>query len=356
MKKYFFAFFLFICVTFPSQGLAQQETQVFFDGQKIAFTTNPIIYNGITLVEFRPIFEKLGLKIGWNETAQIVTGVKEGLKIELQIGENSAIVNNEKKDLQIPPQIINGRTFVPLRFVSEASGASVNWNGESNTITIESEINANKGIGKMHINASELEKYLNNNYSMVDTNLTRVFFNFSVFENDSIHCPYDFKIYLGMDSYSFERTLNSHLDSIKYADTAKADVEVARAMLKKFIEEMAKEVIQMMPDKKILGQNEQVTYLYPALKMDKLTSINYSWTNYEPLNMNSEWPGERPDDYFKIIKDIQLHNSEKVKQYEDDERARDMFQIEYAFLGYHDFKLSNFRWAPYLDRVSSSKW
>jgi hypothetical protein len=53
------------------------------------------------------------------------------------LGSNIAIVNNKKVVLDVPPEIKNGRTFVPIRFVSENLGAQVEWEASTQTITIK---------------------------------------------------------------------------------------------------------------------------------------------------------------------------------------------------------------------------
>ena len=56
--------------------------------------------------------------------------------IGLQIGENKALVNGEWKTFDTKPVIVNGRTMVPLRFISETMGAKVDWDGTTRTVYI----------------------------------------------------------------------------------------------------------------------------------------------------------------------------------------------------------------------------
>lgn len=56
--------------------------------------------------------------------------------IKLQIGNKNALVDGNKLTLDVPPQIINGRTMVPVRFISEGLGADVGWDGATKTVTI----------------------------------------------------------------------------------------------------------------------------------------------------------------------------------------------------------------------------
>ncbi|MGO4889562.1 copper amine oxidase N-terminal domain-containing protein [Anaerobacillus sp. MEB173] len=109
---------------------------VFIDGKEPKFTNDPIIEKGTTLIEFRPVFEELGLKVGWNQKSKKITGEKSGLKIEMTLGNKTATVNGNKVQLQVAPKVVDGRTLVPLRFVGEASGKKVQWNGNVRMILI----------------------------------------------------------------------------------------------------------------------------------------------------------------------------------------------------------------------------
>jgi hypothetical protein len=106
------------------------------DGDKLDFSVAPIIEDGTTLVQFRPIFEKLGLKIEWDGTNKRITGTKEGLKIELKFGSITALLNGKEITLQKAPRLVNGITVIPLRFVGEASGKIVNWDASTQSVSI----------------------------------------------------------------------------------------------------------------------------------------------------------------------------------------------------------------------------
>lgn len=132
MKKWFLNLVLIISIIFSAnQAFGNERVEVFFNGDKIHFSVNPITENGTTLVEFRTIFEKEGLNILWQPETQTITGEKNGLKIELTIGEDKAKVNNLVKKLLVAPKIVNGYTLVPLRFVGESTGSHVKWDDSS---------------------------------------------------------------------------------------------------------------------------------------------------------------------------------------------------------------------------------
>ncbi|WEK53738.1 MAG: stalk domain-containing protein [Candidatus Cohnella colombiensis] len=117
-----------------------QAIEVFIDNVKIFFNVQPIIDNGTTLVEFRPIFEKLGLRVEWDSATQTVSGIKDNLKISLLINSKTASINGEAKKLLQVPRIIDGHTFIPLRFVGEATHKQVDWDENARKITISSTI------------------------------------------------------------------------------------------------------------------------------------------------------------------------------------------------------------------------
>lgn len=115
----------------------EKEITVLLSGEKLLFDADPVIINGRTMVPMRKIFEELGATVGWEETTQRVEAVfDDGTHILLYIDNPIAYVNGEAKILDTAPFIKDSRTIVPLRFVSEASGADVDWDGDTYTVTI----------------------------------------------------------------------------------------------------------------------------------------------------------------------------------------------------------------------------
>jgi hypothetical protein len=136
-KVYITLLILILLFLIPTYAIAElKPITVYVDGQQVQFEVTPVIQDGTTLVPFRQIFEKLGLKVLWDENTQTVTGSKDGLIVQLQIGSKEAKVNVTSSTLEIAPKIIQGNTFVPLRFVSESLGKEVIWDGQTNAIRI----------------------------------------------------------------------------------------------------------------------------------------------------------------------------------------------------------------------------
>lgn len=109
---------------------------VYLDGQKIAFDQVPFIENGRTLVPVRAIFENLGATVEWNGDTQTVTATKSDTSVSLTIDNTVANKNGEEITLDVPAKVIGGRTFVPLRFVSDCFGVNVEWNANKQCVIL----------------------------------------------------------------------------------------------------------------------------------------------------------------------------------------------------------------------------
>lgn len=109
---------------------------VIIDGKKLIFDQEPIIYNSRTLVPLRAIFEELDANITWYDSTKTVIATRDNLEISLQINNPIMKINNTEYLLDVPAQLINGKTLVPIRAISEAFDSIVNWNPDTKTIEI----------------------------------------------------------------------------------------------------------------------------------------------------------------------------------------------------------------------------
>ena len=97
------------------------------------------IVQGRFLVPMRGIFEALGATVHWDGDTRTVTGTKGDISVKLTIDSKITTVNNKKVELDVPATVIEGRTFVPARFISESLGANVEWDGERREAIITGE-------------------------------------------------------------------------------------------------------------------------------------------------------------------------------------------------------------------------
>lgn len=132
-----------LCLTIPIQVVAGEKPIIVeLDGKSLEFDVLPTIKNGRTLMPLRDIFEALGMNVSWDEDTQTVKGESDNILITLQINNTNATVNDEHITLDQPATIISGRTFVPVRFIAESTGAKVDWNVETRTVLINSDLTA----------------------------------------------------------------------------------------------------------------------------------------------------------------------------------------------------------------------
>ena len=124
------------------------------DGKALKLDQPPVIQDGRTLVPLRAIFEALGAQVQWDAEAQSVIAEKRLDIISLVIGDNKLNINGDEKTLDVPAQIIEGRTMVPVRAISEAFGAKVDWNAATGTVTVDSVQTGAHAITDKYLNAS----------------------------------------------------------------------------------------------------------------------------------------------------------------------------------------------------------
>lgn len=127
--------FLIIFTLFIPSALAD-GISVYLNDKQLSFEQEPIIQNDFTLVPFRTIFEELDMTVQWFDSERRVTAQKEGTAITLFIDKTVMYVNDKSVNLETPPIIYNDFTLVPLRAVSEAAGAKVDWEEETRTVKI----------------------------------------------------------------------------------------------------------------------------------------------------------------------------------------------------------------------------
>ena len=111
---------------------------VWLDGNMISFDQPPIIVNDRTLVPLRAIFQALDASVSWDEATETVTVNKGNTVISLTINNKTAKKNDETITLDVPAQIINDRTLVPVRFIADCFGVSTDWDDAMQKVILNS--------------------------------------------------------------------------------------------------------------------------------------------------------------------------------------------------------------------------
>jgi len=128
---------VFALLIFTPVSLQANQILVTINGSQVNFSDQgPTIVDGRTLVPVRGVFEELGFEVNWEQDTQTAKLTRNGYEVTLTIGSASFTTNGESHTLDVPAQIIGGRTMLPIRAVLESVGYSVNWIEATNTVSI----------------------------------------------------------------------------------------------------------------------------------------------------------------------------------------------------------------------------
>ncbi|WP_051533965.1 septal ring lytic transglycosylase RlpA family protein [Desulfitibacter alkalitolerans] len=143
MKRILSNIFLVLVLIFVPAWSVGQDTIVVIDGEGYMFDPSPVNVEGRKLVPMRPLFEAFGANVHWDSGTNTVICYIDDSKIHISIEGYTAVIDGEEKLVDVPARLINGSTFVPLRFIGEALGYAVNWDNATKTIQISIPGNGN---------------------------------------------------------------------------------------------------------------------------------------------------------------------------------------------------------------------
>lgn len=128
-------------LAFVREEIKAREISVKIDGVKVNFDKDmgkPYIDgNGRTQVPLRAIMEAVGARVDWDEESRRAIIEKEGIIIEITIGEANIKVNGRQVENDTMAVINNGRTYLPIRIVLESLGYRVGWDERTKTIGVD---------------------------------------------------------------------------------------------------------------------------------------------------------------------------------------------------------------------------
>lgn len=142
--------------TFTVVSANANDIKVIVDGQQIVFDVQPQIIDGRTMVPMRKIFEALGAVVSWDEMSKTASGKMGDIVVNVTIDSNVLFKNGVPKTLDVAPALIDGRTLVPARAIAESFDCTVDWLAETRTV----KITKNEGYTqvKTSLTASEISE------------------------------------------------------------------------------------------------------------------------------------------------------------------------------------------------------
>ncbi|MGN1115821.1 MAG: stalk domain-containing protein, partial [Candidatus Ornithomonoglobus sp.] len=127
-------------ITYGSTMVQADDILVTIDGKELSFDVEPQITDGRTMVPMRAIFEALGADVYWDSISNTATGIKGSTVVIIGIGSNKLYKNDAAVELDVPAALVDGRTLVPVRAISEAFDCTVSWSDSTRTVSITTEM------------------------------------------------------------------------------------------------------------------------------------------------------------------------------------------------------------------------
>lgn len=138
MKK-FISLLLVVGLALSSTTLTfanENEISVYVEGQKVSFDVPPQTINDRTMVPIRAIFEVMGATVNWDNATQTAICTKDNTVVKMTLNSKTEYINDVPYEMDVAPVIVDNRTLAPARYVAEAFGYFVNWDGNTKSVLI----------------------------------------------------------------------------------------------------------------------------------------------------------------------------------------------------------------------------
>ena len=242
MKRKLTALFLSAIMTFSSTVtiFADDDITVKLNDSNIEFDQAPIVESGRTLVPFRAILEAMNVDVDWDADTKTITCTKGDKVIKLTIGENEMFINDEEVTLDVPAKIVNGRTLLPLRAISENLDAEVKWDSDTKTIEIKSNNSSNEEQAEETQEATENQESNSNETAKtyieeVDSTGKHIFNTYSLLSDFSIFEDDTYKNKLKKIEEKTSKFLDSYDENTTSVDEAKKYLEKITAIYSELV-------------------------------------------------------------------------------------------------------------------------
>jgi len=125
----------FVCSLYAGVGQAAAVVpKLYLNGKVVQSEAEPLLVNSKTMVPIRVVSEQLGYLVNWDNQAKTAAITNGSTSMELTVGNAKAVVNDAETDLDAPAMIESSVTYVPLRFVGESLGLNVYWDKPTKSV------------------------------------------------------------------------------------------------------------------------------------------------------------------------------------------------------------------------------
>lgn len=146
-KKLMMLFVLTVLVVSQVATFAADEAiKLIVDDVTIELDQAPVVINSRVLAPIAVVYKAMGLEYTWDGTTKTVDANKEGISIQIQIDNKTAVVNGEEVEMDVAATAIGGRTLVPVSFIARALDLDVSWDAENQAVVINSDLTATEPV------------------------------------------------------------------------------------------------------------------------------------------------------------------------------------------------------------------
>lgn len=147
MKKFLFCVLVAVIATFAAvSAYAQSAIKVKLNGNNIVSDVAPQIINGRTMVPVRSIFNALGAEVTYDKNTKTIVGTKNNTVVKMYVGKNYMYVNGISYKMDCEPVVVNGRALAPARYVAEGFGCTVSYDAVNKVVYITGNGKNSQGV------------------------------------------------------------------------------------------------------------------------------------------------------------------------------------------------------------------
>lgn len=151
---------------------AKSTVNISYNGEELYLEKEAKQINNSILLPIRALSQYFGYTVNWNSSLGQIDIIEGNKKISLFINNTKAYINGEEAQLNVPAQMIEDTTYVPLRFIGEALDMSVDWNSQTQTVNLEGKYTLDRANKQLLVKTEEGKKVLSEVTTLQDKEST----------------------------------------------------------------------------------------------------------------------------------------------------------------------------------------